>query len=101
MNGTKDAYSVLGVARGVDEAGLRASYRKLAKQWHPDRHGGTEAAHTRFLEIKAAYEILIDPARRMAHDLDPLATLETEVWQQRRKAQLERRRTRLRKLYQE
>lgn len=101
MSPNQDAYEVLGVARDVDEAGLRAAYRSLAKRWHPDRHGGTEAAHTRFLEIKAAYEVLVDPSRRAAHDLDPQATLQTEVWQQRRKAQLDRRKRRLKKLYSE
>lgn len=97
----RDAYVVLGVARDVDDAQLRATYRALVKAHHPDKHGGTEAAHARFLEIQAAYEILIDPARREAHDLDPTGTFETELWHRRRKAQLMRRKSRLSKLYRE
>lgn len=96
---SRDAYSVLGVQKDVDLAGLRAAYRQLIKTEHPDKRGGGEAAHARFLEIQAAYEILIDPNRRDVHDRDPTATLETEVWRKRRQAQLQRRKNRLRKLY--
>ncbi len=96
---SRDAYTVLGVARDVSNADLRSAYRQLVKREHPDKRGGTEAAHTRFLEIQAAYEILADDKRRIAHDLDPTSTLETELWHKRRRAQLRRRKTRLQKLY--
>lgn len=96
---SRSAYVVLGVAEDVDPAGLRDAYRKLVKTEHPDKKGGSEAAHARFLEIQAAYEILCDPKRREAHDLDPGSTLETEVWKKKRQAQLRRRKIRLRKLY--
>lgn len=96
---SRSAYVVLGVPEDVDPAGLRQAYRTLVKAEHPDKKGGTEAAHTRFLEIQAAYEILCDPQRREAHDLDPGSTLETEVWKKKRQAQLRRRKMRLRKLY--
>jgi molecular chaperone DnaJ len=96
---SRDAYTVLGVARDVGQADLRAAYRALVKLEHPDKRGGTEAAHTRFLEIQAAYEILADNKRRTAHDLNPTATLETELWHKRRQGQLRRRKSRLQKLY--
>ena len=99
MTPGRDAYAVLGVPRDVEPERLRAVYRALVKAEHPDKKGGSEAAHTRFLEIQAAYEILMDPERRAAHDLDPTGTFETEVWHKKRKAQLERRRRRLRRLY--
>lgn len=101
MSGGRDAYAVLGVSPSAGEPEIRAAYRKRVKAEHPDKHGGSEAAHARFLEIQAAYHVLSDPARRAAHDLDPTGTFETELWQQRRKAQLERRRSRLRRLYTE
>ena len=96
-----DAYQLLGVQRDANDAQIRAAYRERVKRMHPDRHGGTEAAHLAFLELQAAYEILSDPNRRAAHDLDPEGVLGTEVWMQRRKAQLARRRARLDRLYKE
>ena len=95
-----DAYQLLGVARDATDEAIRAAYRDRVKRMHPDRHGGTEAAHEAFLELQAAYEVLSDPDRRAAHDLDP-EVLGTEVWVQRRKAQLKRRRARLDRLYRE
>lgn len=96
-----DAYQLLGVARDATDQAIRAAYRERVKRMHPDRHGGTEAAHEAFLELQAAYEVLSDPDRRAAHDLDPEGVLGTEVWVQRRKAQLKRRRARLDRLYRE
>jgi hypothetical protein len=52
-----DPFSVLGVAPGAPLDDVAASYRKLAKRWHPDRGGGEEAAR-RMAEINAAYDVL-------------------------------------------
>jgi molecular chaperone DnaJ len=64
----RDYYDILGVNRGCDEAGLKAAFRKLAMQHHPDRNGGCEDASGRFKEINEAYSVLSDPQKRAAYD---------------------------------
>jgi molecular chaperone DnaJ len=64
----RDYYEILGVSRGCDEATLKASFRKLAMQHHPDRNGGCEEAAARFKEINEAYSVLSDPQKRAAYD---------------------------------
>ncbi|WP_185984061.1 molecular chaperone DnaJ [Aureimonas mangrovi] len=68
MSVKADYYEMLGVARGCDEKTLKASFRKLAMQYHPDRNPGDEAAEIRFKEIGEAYEVLKDPQKRAAYD---------------------------------
>ena len=63
-----DFYEVLGVARTADERALKAAFRKLAMQFHPDRNPGDEAAEVKFREVSAAYECLKDPQKRAAYD---------------------------------
>lgn len=64
----RDLYEVLGVSRTADEATIRSAYRRLAKEHHPDVHGGSPEAEQRFKELQAAYEVLRDPRRRGAYD---------------------------------
>lgn len=64
----RDFYEVLGVDRGADETVLKASYRKLAMKWHPDRNQGDGEAEIKFKEVNEAYEILKDPQKRAAYD---------------------------------
>jgi len=64
----RDFYEVLGVGRGCDEKGLKAAFRKLAMQYHPDRNNGDQAAEVKFKEVNAAYECLRDPQKRAAYD---------------------------------
>jgi hypothetical protein len=52
-----DPFAVLGVAPGTPLEDVTASYRELAKRWHPDRGGGADAAR-RMAEINAAYDLL-------------------------------------------
>jgi molecular chaperone DnaJ len=70
----KDYYKVLGVSEKASEDELRRAYRKLAKQYHPDAHPGSE---DRFKEISAAYDVLSDGAKRKEYDelrrLGPMA----------------------------
>lgn len=63
-----DYYETLGVARGADEKELKAAFRKLAMQYHPDRNPGDQTAESRFKEIGEAYETLRDPQKRAAYD---------------------------------
>ena len=64
----RDYYEILGVERSCDADGLKASFRKLAMEHHPDRNGGCEDAAGRFKEINEAYSILSDPQKRAAYD---------------------------------
>jgi molecular chaperone DnaJ len=63
-----DYYELLGVARDADDKTLKAAFRKLAMQYHPDRNPGDHAAELRFKEVAAAYEALKDPQSRAAYD---------------------------------
>lgn len=64
----KDLYEILGVAKGADEKAIKAAYRKLALEWHPDKHKGDKAAEEKFKEINQAYEVLSDKQKRQQYD---------------------------------
>jgi molecular chaperone DnaJ len=64
----RDYYEVLGVARGSDDAALKAAFRKLAMQHHPDKNPGCTESEGRFKEINEAYSILSDAQKRAAYD---------------------------------
>lgn len=61
-------YQLLGIERDADEAAIKSAYRKLAKQYHPDRNPGDAAAESRFKDINEAYEVLKDKQSRAAYD---------------------------------
>jgi molecular chaperone DnaJ len=64
----KDFYKILGVSKDVPAAELKKAYRKLAKDFHPDRNPGNDAAEARFKDISEAYDVLNDPAQRKEYD---------------------------------
>src|SRR5687767_8136396 len=64
----RDYYDVLGVARSSSDRELKAAFRRLAKECHPDRCNGDSTAEHRFKELNEAYEALKDPQRRAAYD---------------------------------
>jgi hypothetical protein len=53
-----DPYAVLGVQPGVSTEELHDAYRRLVKQWHPDRNGGSAESTRKFQEIQQAYELI-------------------------------------------
>lgn len=64
----KDYYTVLGIAPTATTDEIRAAYRKLALQCHPDRNPGDKDAEERFKSISAAYDILSDGEKRRQYD---------------------------------
>jgi len=65
---SKDPYEILGVPRHATPAEIKRAYRRLAKEYHPDRNRGDKTAEPRFKEVHAAYEVLGDPQRRAQYD---------------------------------
>src|SRR6266849_9571780 len=63
----RDYYNVLGVPRGAAKDDIKAAYRKLALQYHPDRNKDPGAAE-KFKEISEAYAILSDDEKRGQYD---------------------------------
>ena len=64
----KDYYEVLGVPRGAGEEEIKKSFRKLARQYHPDVAKNKKESEEKFKEINEAYEVLGDPAKRKKYD---------------------------------
>jgi curved DNA-binding protein CbpA len=61
-------YETLGLLRSANEQEVKAAYRALAKQFHPDVNPREESAERRFKEISLAYQTLGDHAERAAYD---------------------------------
>lgn len=64
----RDPYELLGVRKDADADAIKAAYRKLAKQLHPDMNPGDAAIESRFKEVTGAYELLSDPKKRQRFD---------------------------------
>lgn len=64
----KDYYAVLGVPRAASQADIKKTFRKLARQHHPDAKPGDAAAERRFKEVNEANEVLGDPIKRKQYD---------------------------------
>ncbi|QIN80950.1 DnaJ domain-containing protein (plasmid) [Rubrobacter marinus] len=58
---TTDLYGVLGLSRGALQDEIRRSYRRLAREYHPDANLEDPRAEERFKEVQHAYSILSDP----------------------------------------
>jgi molecular chaperone DnaJ len=67
MSSKQDYYDILGVERNATDSQIKAAYRKLAFQYHPDRNHDNGAEDT-FKEINQAYEILSNQEKRDAYD---------------------------------
>lgn len=64
----RDYYDVLGVSRDASADEIKKTFRKLARDTHPDANPEDAEAEARFREIAEAYEVLSDPKKRAAYD---------------------------------
>jgi molecular chaperone DnaJ len=75
-----DLYATLGVARNAPADEIKKAYRKLARQYHPDRNPGDAGAEERFKEVQSAYDVLSDPEKRKQYDAFGSANGRTGGW---------------------
>ncbi len=66
----KDYYAILGVSKTATEEEIKAAYKRLVKQYHPDLHPGDKLAAEKFKEINEANEVLSDKQKRAAYDYE-------------------------------
>ncbi|MDT4940380.1 MAG: molecular chaperone DnaJ [Pseudonocardiales bacterium] len=64
----KDYYKALGVTKEAPPADIKKTYRKLARELHPDKNPGDAKAEARFKEVSEAYDVLSDPTKRKEYD---------------------------------
>jgi molecular chaperone DnaJ len=64
----EDLYKVLGVSKKATDEEIKKAYRKLARQYHPDRNPDDPKAEERFKEVQGAYDTLSDPEQRKQYD---------------------------------
>lgn len=64
----KNYYYFLGVNENASEEDIKKAYRKLSLKYHPDKNPNDDFFESRFMEIKEAYEMLIDPEKRRIYD---------------------------------
>jgi molecular chaperone DnaJ len=65
----KNYYEILGVSKSASDIYIKDAYKKLARQWHPDKHRDDLLnAEKKFNEINEAFEILSNPEKRNNYD---------------------------------
>lgn len=64
----RDYYEVLGVGKSASDDDIKKSYRKLAKQYHPDTNPGNADAEAKFKEASEAYAVLSDADKKRQYD---------------------------------
>jgi len=65
----KDYYKILGVPKTATDKEIKAAYRKLARENHPDVNAGDKGAEDKFKDIGEAYDVLSDADKRSKYDM--------------------------------
>jgi molecular chaperone DnaJ len=68
MPARPDYYKTLGVAKNATQGEIKKAYRKLARQYHPDRNEGNKDAEERFKAVQEAYDVVGDAEKRKQYD---------------------------------
>lgn len=68
MAAQRDYYEVLGVPEGASTDDVKKAFRRMAKQYHPDRNPNNPQAADRFKEVNEAHDVLSDPDKRKKYD---------------------------------
>ncbi|MBN2131609.1 MAG: J domain-containing protein [Sedimentisphaerales bacterium] len=63
----KSYYAILGITATASQSDVKAAYRRLAKEFHPDRYAGADRP---FLKVQEAYSVLSDSSRRREYDAE-------------------------------
>lgn len=61
-------YEILGIVKSASQEEITKAYRKLSKQWHPDRNVGDDEAKAKYQHVQEAYEVLSDVQKRSLYD---------------------------------
>ena len=61
-------YDTLGVSKTASQDEIKKAYRKLARQYHPDKNPGDKSAEDRFKDVQTAYDVLSDDEKRKQYD---------------------------------
>ena len=76
-----DPYQVLGVDKNADKDTIKKAYRKLAGQWHPDKHpNNSEEASKKFKEVTDAYEMIENPHKNQRPFSNPMADMFSSIF---------------------
>ncbi|EKX40919.1 hypothetical protein GUITHDRAFT_43357, partial [Guillardia theta CCMP2712] len=63
-----DHYTLLGVSRDSSSKEIQDMFKRLARQFHPDRNVGDPTANQKFFAINQAHQVLTDPDKRAEYD---------------------------------
>jgi tetratricopeptide (TPR) repeat protein len=75
-------YNILGVSASATLRDIKQAYKKLAIQYHPDKHQGNTFFEEKFKQVNEAYQVLSNPHKRAAYDLKLQYLLQMKLRQQ-------------------